>query len=166
MSMDDTKPTKTNATLELPLLITRGLLVFPNMTESIEASRAYSVAAIDNARGMTNSLLLVACQKDPSKNDVADAANEIYLTGTLCRLVNFVNASNVYRIRVIGSKRVTLSAIRLDKCSYVATGPLIEDVLGNNNVEVALVRKFVECIENSPSLGTDIPKSALSDFGK
>jgi len=65
MSMDEKEPN--NSTLDLPLLITRGLLVFPNMTESIEASRAYSVAAIDNARGVTNSLLLIACQKDPSK---------------------------------------------------------------------------------------------------
>jgi ATP-dependent Lon protease len=31
---------------------------------------------------------------------------------------------------------------------------------------VALVRKIVESLENSPSLGTNIPKSALSAFGK
>jgi ATP-dependent Lon protease len=48
MSMDEKQPNN-NSTLDLPLLITRGLFVFPNMTESIEAARAYSVAAIDNA---------------------------------------------------------------------------------------------------------------------
>jgi ATP-dependent Lon protease len=112
--MDETKPNNSNATLELPLLITRGLLVFPNMTESIEASRAYSVAAIDNARGETNSLLLVACQKDPSKSDISDVNSDIFLTGTLCRIVNFVNASNVYRIRVIArnGSRSAMSALK------------------------------------------------------
>jgi ATP-dependent Lon protease len=52
--------------LVLPLLVTRGLLVFPNLTESIEVSRAYSMAAIDQARSVTNSLLFVSAQKDPS----------------------------------------------------------------------------------------------------
>ena len=162
--MDEKQPN--NSTLDLPLLITRGLLVFPNMTESIEASRAYSVAAIDNARGVTNSLLLIACQKDPSKNDVSDVNSEIFLTGTLCRIVNFVNSNSVYRIRVIGSKRVSLSNIRLENGTYIATGTLIEDVLGDRNEEVALVRKIVESIEAAPALGTDIPKSALNQLGK
>src|SRR5574344_1495867 len=164
MSMDEKQPN--NSTLDLPLLITRGLLVFPNMTGSIEASRAYSVAAIDNARGVTNSLLLIACQKDPSKNDVSDVNSEIFLTGTLCRIVNFVNSNSVYRIRVIGSKRVSLSNIRLENGTYIATGTLIEDVLGDRNEEVALVRKIVESIEAAPALGTDIPKSALNQLGK
>ncbi|MFA6619872.1 MAG: LON peptidase substrate-binding domain-containing protein, partial [Bacilli bacterium] len=163
--MDDIKqPIKD--TLDLPLLITRGLLVFPNMTESIEASRAYSVAAIDRSRGVTNSLLLVACQKDPSKSDVSDPNAEIFMTGTLCRIVNFVNSSPLYRIRVIGSKRVALSNIRLENGTYLATGTLIEDVLGDRNEEVALIRKIVESLENTPSIGADIPKSALNSLGK
>jgi ATP-dependent Lon protease len=164
--MDEAQPKKNDDTLELPLLITRGLLVFPNMTESIEASRAYSVAAIDNARSMTNSLLLVACQKDPGKSDVQDAPNEIYLTGTLCRIVNFVNSNSVYRIRVIGSKRVALSNIRLENGTYLAKAQLIEDVLGDRNEEIALIRKIVESLENTPSIGADIPKSALNSLGK
>jgi ATP-dependent Lon protease len=165
MSMDDNKlPTKD--TLDLPLLVTRGLLVFPNMTESIEAARAYSVAAIDRSRGVTNSLLLVACQKDPSKTDVSDPNTEIFMTGTLCRIVNFVNAQNIYRIRVIGSKRVSLSNVRLENGTFMATGTLIEDVLGDRNEEVALIRKIVESLENTPSIGADIPKSALNSLGK
>jgi len=164
MSMDDIKQPKD--TLDLPLLITRGLLVFPNMTESIEASRAYSVAAIDRSRSATNSLLLVACQKDPSKSDIADPNTEIFLTATLCRIVNFVNSSSLYRIRVIGSKRVSLSHIRLENGTYLANGTLIEDVLGDRNEEVAFIRKIVESLENTPSIGADIPKSALNSLGK
>lgn len=156
---------KENSTLSLPLLVTRGLLVFPNMTESIEAARAYSVAAIDSARGVTNSLLLVGCQKDPAKSDLS-GAEDIYAVGTLCRIVNFVNANQVYRIRVIGSKRVSLTNIRMEKGSYVADGTLIEDVLGDRNEEVALVRQIVSALENAPSIGRDIPKSALNQLGK
>jgi len=94
---------ETKNSLSLPLLITRGLVVFPNMTESIEAGRVYSLAAIDQARKVTNSLLFVASQKDPKVDEVQD--KDIYEVGTLCRIVNFVAQDKLYRIRVIGSKR-------------------------------------------------------------
>jgi hypothetical protein len=35
---------------ELPLLITRGMVLFPNQSQSIEAGRPFSVAAIEAAK--------------------------------------------------------------------------------------------------------------------
>lgn len=157
-------PTNAKTALSLPLLVTRGLIVFPNMTESIEAGRAYSMACVDNARGVTNSLLFVGCQKDPNKEDID--GNDVYPTGTLCRIVNFVAQDKIYRIRVIGSKRVALTGIHLEGGSFVASGDIIEDELGDRNEEIALVRKIVESLENSPSIGRDIPKSALDQLGR
>jgi ATP-dependent Lon protease len=156
-------PVKTNS-LSLPLLVTRGLVVFPNMTESIEAARVYSLAAVDNARNVTNSLLFVSCQKDPSQDDVTE--KDIYEVGTLCRIVNFVAQDKLYRIRVIGSKRIKLTNIHLEGGTFLADGEIMEDVLGDRNEEIALVRKVVEALENSPSIGRDIPKSALNQLGK
>lgn len=150
--------------LSLPLLVTRGLVVFPNMTESIEAGRAYSMACVDNARGVTNSLLFVGCQKDPNKEEID--GNDVYAIGTLCRIVNFVAQDKIYRIRVIGSKRVALTGIHLEGGTFVASGTIIEDELGDRNEEIALVRKIVESLENSPSIGRDIPKSALDQLGR
>jgi ATP-dependent Lon protease len=151
-------------TLSLPLLITRGLVVFPNMTESIEAGRIYSLAAIDQARKVTNSLLFVASQKDPKTDDATE--KDVYEVGTLCRIVNFVAQDKIYRIRVIGSKRIRFSNIRMEGGTYLADGAIIDDVLGDKAEEVALVRKVVEAIENSPSVGRDIPKSAINTLGK
>jgi ATP-dependent Lon protease len=156
-------PVKANS-LSLPLLVTRGLVVFPNMTESIEAARVYSLAAVDNARNVTNSLLFVSCQKDPAQDDVTE--KDIYEVGTLCRIVNFVAQDKLYRIRVIGSKRVKLTNIHLEGGTFLADGEIMDDVLGDRNEEIALVRKVVESLENSPSIGRDIPKSALNQLGK
>jgi ATP-dependent Lon protease len=150
--------------LSLPLLITKGLVVFPNMTESIEAARVFSMAAIDSARNVTNSLLFVSCQIDPRKEEVAD--KDVYEIGTLARIVNFVAQDKLYRIRVIGSKRVRLSNIHQENGTFVADGEILEDVLGDRNEEIALVRKVVESLESSPSIGRDIPKSALNQLGK
>jgi ATP-dependent Lon protease len=159
------KTTKSNAeTLSLPLLITRGLVVFPNMTESIEAGRLYSLAAVDQARKVTNSLLFVASQKDPKVDDISE--KDVYEYGTLCRIVNFVAQDKIYRIRVIGSKRVHFSNVRMEGGTFLADGVIVDDVLGDKNEETALVRKVVSSLEASPSIGRDIPKSALGSLSK
>jgi ATP-dependent Lon protease len=159
------KTTKSKAeTLSLPLLITRGLVVFPNMTESIEAGRLYSLAAVDQARKVTNSLLFVASQKDPKVDDISE--KDVYEYGTLCRIVNFVAQDKIYRIRVIGSKRVHFSNVRMEGGTFLADGVIVDDVLGDKNEETALVRKVVSSLEASPSIGRDIPKSALGSLSK
>jgi ATP-dependent Lon protease len=150
--------------LTLPLLVTRGLVVFPNMSESIEAGRSFSLVAIDQAKKNTNSLLFVSAQKDPSKEELTD--KDIFEVGSLCRILNFVKQDKIYRIRVTGSKRVKLTNIRMENGSFVADGVIVEDLLGDKNEEVALVRKIVESLESSPSLGRDLPKSALNSLGR
>jgi ATP-dependent Lon protease len=153
-----------NNKLTLPLLVTKGLIVFPNMSESIEVGRAFSIAAIDNARKLTNSLIFVSAQKDPSLDALTE--KDIYEVGTLCRIINFVKQDQIYRIRVSGSKRVKFSSIRQEGGTFVADGEVLEDVLGDGTEELALVRKVVETLEQSPSVGRDIPKSALNQLDK
>src|SRR5574344_1314119 len=153
-----------NNKLTLPLLVTKGLIVFPNMSESIEVGRAFSIAAIDNARKLTNSLIFVSAQKDPSLDALTE--KDIYEVGTLCRIINFVKQDQIYRIRVSGSKRVKFSSIRQEGGTFVADGLVLEDVLGDGTEELALVRKVVETLEQSPSVGRDIPKSALNQLDK
>ncbi len=152
-------------TLVLPLLVTRGLVVFPNMTESIEAGRPYSVKAIDVARRDSNSLLFVGVQRQLQKDEVT-GEDDVYMTATLCRIVNFVNANGVYRIRVIGSKRVALTNLRFDDGTWKAEGKVIPDLLGDQNEETALIRRIVKAVEQTPAIARDIPKSALNALGR
>ena len=152
-------------TLVLPLLVTRGLVVFPNMTESIEAGRPYSVKAIDVSRRDSNSLLFVGVQRQLQKDEVT-GEDDVYMTATLCRVVNFVNANGVYRIRVIGSKRVALTNLRFDDGTWKAEGKVIPDLLGDQNEETALIRRIVKAVEQTPAIAHDIPKSALNALGR
>ena len=152
-------------TLVLPLLVTRGLVVFPNMTESIEAGRPYSVKAIDVVRRDSNSLLFVGVQRQLQKDEVT-GEDDVYMTATLCRVVNFVNANGVYRIRVIGSKRVALTNLRFDDGTWKAEGKVIPDLLGDQNEETALIRRIVKAVEQTPAIAHDIPKSALNALGR
>ena len=124
--------TENTNTLVLPLLVTRGLVVFPNMTESIEAGRPYSVKAIDVARRDSNSLLFVGVQRQLQKDEVT-GEEDVYMTATLCRVVNFLSANGVYRIRVIGSKRVALTNLRFDDGTWKAEGKVTHRQSGRTN---------------------------------
>ena len=154
-----------NKTLTLPLLITRGLIVFPNMGETIEVGRDFSMLAVDQAKKLTNSLIFVTSQKNPQQeNDLT--AESFFEYGTLCRIINYVNQSQSYRIRVVGSKRAHFTQIRQEDGTFVADGDILEDLPGDPNEETALVRKLVESIETSPAIGREIPRSAVAQMSK
>mgnify|MGYP002520555397 FL=1 len=55
-----------------------------------------------------------------------------------------------------------LSNIHFEGGTYLADGEILEDVLGDKNEEVQLVRSIVDILANNPSLGRDIPRGALN----
>lgn len=149
--------------LTLPLLITRGLVVFPNMSEEIEASRPFSVAAIKDAKEMTNSLIFVVAQKTPD----VDSPNEedIYDVGTLCRIVSYADNGSSMRIRLIGNKRVKFLKTVLGE-NPSAEGTFLETVLGDASELEGLVKKLLESLSSTPEVSRGIPRSAINQLGK
>lgn len=152
--------------LTLPLLITRGLLVFPSMSESIDVGRAFSVEAVNKAKETTNSLLLVTAQTDPNIEEIVDFEKELFLIGSLCRLTSVTKQKDSCKIRVYATKRVRLSNIRLENGTYLADGEILEDVLGDKEEEANLIRSIVEVLASNPSLGRDIPRGALNTLDR
>ena len=57
-------------TLTLPLLPTRSFVLFPATIQPIEAGRAFSINAIRAAHLQADSLLFVACQKNPNDETI------------------------------------------------------------------------------------------------
>lgn len=162
--MNEETMTPQKKTLSLPLLITRGLIVFPNMGETIEVGRAFSMAAVDEAKANTNSLIFVVAQRDAQKEDPAE--EDLFAYGTLCRIINYVNGTNSYRIRVVGSKRVHFLGFKEENGVKMAEAEIIEDVVTDRNEEVRLVKEIISAIENSPAIGREIPRSAIATITK
>lgn len=149
--------------LTLPLLITRGLVVFPNMSEEIEASRPFSVAAIKDAKEMTNSLIFVVAQKTPDVDSPKE--EDIYDVGTLCRIVSYADNGSSMRIRLIGSKRVKFLKTVLGE-NPSAEGTFLENVSGDASELEGLVKKLLESLSSTPEISRGIPRSAINQLGK
>lgn len=153
-----------NKKVSLPLLITRGLVVFPNLTEGIEVARDFSKKAIEKARKDTNSLLFVVCQSNPKTENPAET--DIYPVGTLCRITSFSEEKEIYRISVLGNRRVKLSSVKTEDGSFVAEGEMLEDVLGEKEEESELIKKIAAAISNNPSIARSMPRSVVNSLGK
>lgn len=156
--------------LTLPLLITRGLLVFPSTSESIGVGRAFSVQAVDEAKKNYNSLFFLTAQKVLDQDELTDLENDIYLVGSLCRLTAVVNGNQrdgeTYKIRVLGTKRAKLSNVRLENGTYFADGELIEEEEASKEEEAEIINLIVNLLANNPSLGRSIPRNALKMLDK
>ncbi|MCX5774878.1 MAG: LON peptidase substrate-binding domain-containing protein, partial [Firmicutes bacterium] len=88
----------------LPLLITRGLILFPNNPQTIEAARGFSVMAIEESKRAFDGLILVVAQKTPDKDD--PQLEDMYQIGTLCRISTFTQQKNFVRVKATPLSRV------------------------------------------------------------
>ncbi len=147
--------------LTLPFLITRNLVVFPNMKEGIEAGRSYSIEAVHKAKGACNSLIFVGVQKDPQKNDI-NIEEDVYDVATLCRITSTSDMKNGnVQVRIIGSHRVKLSNIHLEGGTYLAEGKIIDDIEGEESEELKYVGQLSSLITSLPIQQGSFPANVL-----
>ena len=161
--MPENSPIDNSENLTLPLLVTKGLVVFPNMSEEIDAARSFSVKAIDEAKEQTNSLLFVVAQKDPKIDN--PEVKDLYLFGTLCRIVSYSKGEKSTRVRVVGMKRARFTNVVLGGTPY-AEAVLLESVHGDKAEEQAKIKELMETLSANPDVCKGLSRSALGQLSK
>ena len=74
------------SSVTLPLLITKGLVLFPSNTRLIDTGRDFSINSIKVSREKTDSLILITSQIDVNDNDPTPST--IYHTGVVARIAS------------------------------------------------------------------------------
>ena len=153
-------------TLTLPLLPTRSFVLFPSTIQPIEAGRDFSINAIRAAHLQADSLLFVACQKNP--NDEVINFDSIYHVGALCRIVSIVEKGDLVRVRVDVVERIVLNDVTYDQTNgyYVANAtidnvPMMDDVTNES-----IIRAIVDKLNNLPNVLSLLNKSTLNQVNK
>ena len=153
-------------TLLLPLLPTRSFVLFPSTVQPIEAGRNFSINAIRAAHLQADSLLFVACQKNP--NDESIDFDKIYQYGSLCRIVSIVEKGDLVRVRVDVVERIRFNSLSFDNANgyYVAEGTVdkIPEVDGLTNDSI--IRAIIEKLNNLPNVLSLLNKSTLNQVNK
>ena len=148
--------------LTLPLLAMRGLLVFPQMTLSVDVERPASVQAAATA---TNSdhLLFVTMQKNLEDNE--PAAENIHYIGTVCRVRQMLRQANQGLTRLIVEGLYRAEALSIDEQNGFFTASVQVRTDKKERVseirKEALVRSCLDAFHEYLELTGDIPSAQL-----
>ena len=83
--------------LKLPVLCTRGMIVFPGHELSIDVGRSYSLKAVNQAISDYSSQIIIVSQIRPLDEEIS--YDSIYHTGTLATIIKRVKKDNHGTIR-------------------------------------------------------------------
>ena len=150
------------SSLTLPLLITKGMILFPKNQKLIDAGRDFSINAIKISKEKSDSLILIVSQKEGEVEN--PKAEDVFSTGVLARVISISEREKRLRARVEVIDRVALSNIHLDEednC-YVADGTMIEPINVDADSSAAIVSSVNHQLEKYPTVINKLPKSLLN----
>lgn len=146
--------------LQLPLLITRALVIFPGINEEVEAGRNFSVQAIEKSRLDFNNLILIATQKDESQDEI-DLKN-VYGFGTLARIMSVSPLDGGgCRVRIIGMNRVSLYAMRFENGAFYADAEAIPSVDEDSPNNRLAANKLIDALTKNRGISIKISPASL-----
>ena len=145
--------------LSLPVVCTRGMIVFPENKLTLDVGRPVSLKALElSTREHDNNIIFVS-QINPLVDN--PSFDDVYHIGTICKIDRKVrrDSSGTIKLTVIGAKRIKLENFVEKEGTIYSTATILEDEIGDRNEEIALVRKttsyFEQAKRNMPNMPLD-----------
>ena len=144
----------------LPLIPTRGVIVFPGQSVVIEVGRPMSLKALNLSQQNFESKVVLTCQKDAATVD--PNLNDLYTTGTCCRIRVIHDKGNFARVTFLGEQRVSIANIHTQDNVLLADYTPIKTVSGNMMEQTALANQIVKNFEASTQSLRQFPSEILA----
>lgn len=142
-------------TIKLPLLVTRGLLVFPEQISKIEVGRSKSIVATSIAQTDFAGQIIVCSQKDP--NTETPGKDDFYHDGSIAQVQSVhKNVDGSMTVIYKGIKKVKVTEVIDAPESFYALAEEIKVKPGKKTEEAALVRQIAQAMETMVSEPTQI----------
>jgi len=148
--------------LTLPVVCTRGMIVFPGNRLSLDVGRPLSLKALElSSLNYDNNIIFVS-QINPIVDD--PKFDDVFHVGTLCKIDRKVrrDSAGTIKLTVVGEKRVALSDFYVENNCIFTRAEILEDIHGDVNEEVALVRKTTSYFEQAKRNMPHIPRESLA----
>ncbi len=136
-----------NTPFNLPVLITRELIVFPGDEENIYVEREFSLNAISASRAAYDAYIVVIAQKKDKDDDKINF-DEVYHIGTLCRIDKVSASQNGLKVKVSALERIVLDNISVDNNTIYCSGKLYPDEPGDAKEEEIIVKNLFNELQN------------------
>jgi len=150
------------SSLILPLLITKGMILYPKNQKLIDAGRDFSINAIRTSKDKTDSLILISSQREV---DIENPTSEdVFPTGVLARIISVSEREKRLRARVEVIDRVSLSNIELDKDDncYIAKAIMLDPIQIDEKSSETIVNSINHELEKFPSVISKLPKNIVN----
>ena len=134
--------------VDLPVICTRGMIVFPEHELSLDVGRPFSLKAIEHSMNEYDENIVFVSQVNPL--DENTDFDHVYHYGTLCKIKRRIKRDNhgTIKLTVEGQKRIEILNIEeRDHCLF-AKVKYLEDIVGDRTEELALVRKVTDQIQS------------------
>lgn len=153
-----------NVTVDLPVICTRGMLVFPGHELSLDVGRTFSLNAMDLAVSQHDSNIVLVSQIHPLEEEIN--FDMVYHHATLCKITKHIKKDNhgTIKLTVVGEKRVELESLYTEGECYYAKVRYLEDIHGDPNEETALVRKLTEQMQSMNGASQLLPRELISNI--
>lgn len=153
-----------NPIVQLPLVCTRGVVVFPNQEVIIDVGREKSTRAVEEAQEKYESQVVLVAQRDLALEE--PDVNDVYSYGTLCQIKHIRRMDGYLRVKFRGMQRVELHTIINDDTLMSVTAEVKTDIAQDPMEEVALVRKIAKQFEEIEVVSQTIPKEMINELAK
>ena len=135
-----------NEVFELPLVVTKGYVGYPNSQVTLSVEREISSAAVLKATSKYESYCILVSQKDVDATSVT-SFDDIYDVAIIAKIISVEKAKVGYRVKFSGLNRVRLSSIRQEEGTFFASTTLFPDVSGDNKEEIGLISNIIKKIQ-------------------
>ena len=145
--------------ISVPVVCTRGIVVFPDQEVLIEVGRKKSLTAVEEARSNFDQHVFIVCQRDMMVDDPKE--EDLYTVGTLCRISSVRSRDGIMRINFLGLERAKIVELEDTGEMFFAEIEAISDIAGNQLEEMALVRRVSKAFEEVSNVVPAFPHDVI-----
>ncbi len=151
-------------TITVPMICTRGIVVFPGQDVLVEVGRQKSINAVNEASDNFDGQVFVICQKDVRVED--PQITDLYDVGTLCKIKVIRRKQGYMRITFTGMKRAKLIELKDDNIKLSASIEILDDIQGDLTEELALVKKIISEFEKVSNVSAAFPADIIHQLSQ
>ncbi|MGL5541368.1 MAG: endopeptidase La [Erysipelotrichaceae bacterium] len=150
--------------ISIPVVCTRGIIVFPNQEVIIDVGRPKSIEAIEEAENFYDRHIFLVSQQDVMVED--PQPQDLYATGTLCEIRSVRKMDGFLRVKFHGLERAVWNQLHYEGRFIVGEIYPVVDQVQDEMEELALVRKIAKTFETMEGVSIQIPKEIVAEMAK
>ena len=148
--------------VRVPVVATRGIILFPGLDSMIEVGRTKSINAVNTSSQSYDSMVWVVCQNDIMVDDPKE--ENLFRMGTLSKIKIVRRKEGFMRVTFTGMKRARLVKLDNNSDMMMADIEVMNDVQGSQMEEMALVKRIISEFERFSNLSSSFPAEVISQL--